>query len=192
MEIKLTEEQAQEITSKEIWRDVVGFTDYEVSNQGRVRSKQRTIERTDGKLVTYKSRMREPVYQGERFPNILLRKDKKSYTKSVARMVIEAFYGIPDDGAVVMTVNGNREDARLTNLRWTTLNEVHKDVYTKGRKGVRGSGNYFAKLNEGIVISIRKEHADGVRMTDLSKKYEVAYSTIHHIVNRVTWKHLGE
>lgn len=52
------------------------------------------------------------------------------------------------------------------------------------------SKNPKAKLNEYIVKDIRKDFVDGLTQIEISKKYNVPWSTVHNIVTYKTWKHM--
>lgn len=46
-------------------------------------------------------------------------------------------------------------------------------------------------LNDKSVMSIRKDYETGkLTARELSEKHEVSTTTIFHILNRITWKHI--
>lgn len=53
--------------------------------------------------------------------------------------------------------------------------------------GKRGSANVAAKLTERKVRAIRKKFAEGARIVDLKRKYEVSHMTIRRVVAREKW-----
>lgn len=57
----------------------------------------------------------------------------------------------------------------------------------RGRK-VMGEKNHKSKLKEHEVLEIRKLYSVGLTQRNLAKKYGVAWSTIHYILIRKTWK----
>lgn len=71
-----------------------------------------------------------------------------------------------------------------------TCADNHADRDGKGRQA-RGAKTHTSKLTEIDVVEIRKEHARGVIPYQLAKRYGVAPSTIHSIIDRVTWKHVA-
>ena len=80
----------------EIWRDVVGFEPYyEVSNQGRVRSKERRYLNDSGRLIIKHSKYLKPF--GDTYLRVGLKYpgDDKVYKMLVHRLVAEAFIPNP-------------------------------------------------------------------------------------------------
>lgn len=106
---------------EEVWKDVVGFEEaYQVSNLGRVRSKDRIV-------VTERYKNRH-----ERGKVLKLRKDKDGYCTfnakwcgfnkllKVHREVARCFIANPKNYPCIDHINGVRCDNRVENLRWCT------------------------------------------------------------------------
>lgn len=90
--------------SIQIWRPVVGLEDrYEVSNDGRVRTKPKTLK-------PY------PAKKGGHL-QINLGLHRRGY---VHRLIAEAFLPNPEGKRVVNHKNGNPSDNRVENLEWAT------------------------------------------------------------------------
>jgi hypothetical protein len=94
----------------ESWKEIEGFPEYHVSNQGRVKSLR--------KNVIMKSR---PTRTG--YHIIGLRTSGSHHTKSVHRLVANAFIEKEDGKETVDHINRNRSDNRVENLRWATSSE---------------------------------------------------------------------
>jgi HNH endonuclease len=54
-----------------------------------------------------------------------------------------------------------------------------------------GESNGFARATPDLVISIREDAALGVSMRDLARIYRLGRTTVRHIVNRETWRHVA-
>lgn len=70
-----------------------------------------------------------------------------------------------------------------------TTADNNRDRDTKGRQA-RGERTRTAKLTDQMVRDIRRLHSEGVSRPILAAVYEVNFSTVTHVVNRTTWKHV--
>lgn len=106
----------------EEWRDIAGFEDsYEVSNLGRVRSKERIA--SNGSHLSPK--IRKGV--GSRYRTISLCKENKGINKLIHRLVAEAFIPNPDNLPEVNHKDLDITNNRVDNLEWvsTSYNHMH-------------------------------------------------------------------
>ena len=78
----------------EEWREVPEFKErYEVSNMGRIRSKDRIVEGVDGRRRFHRSRMLKLVTSWTGHQHVNLTVEGKAYVRKVHRLVLEAFVG---------------------------------------------------------------------------------------------------
>jgi len=69
--------------------------------------------------------------------------------------------------------------------------ENTRDSVAKGRRpDLRGEKCGHARLNNRKVLKIRALSSKGVRGSDIARKLGVPRTTVSHVVNRRTWKHL--
>lgn len=132
-----------------MWKKIKDFENYEVSTDGEVRS------------LNYarsgKCRIMKPQPNGNGYLGVGLSKNNKSHTKTIHRLVAEAFIPNPDNLRDVDHINGDRTDNRVENLRWCShkdnqgydlcrqrmseahtgkkLSEQHRDNISKANKG---------------------------------------------------------
>lgn len=109
---------------QEIWKDVVGYEDYyQVSNFGKVCSKDRTTLHKDGKKVSYNGTMLTACNDTHGYLFVTLSINGKSRKVKVHRLVAIAFIPNPRNKPEIDHVNAIRHDNRVSNLRWVTRHE---------------------------------------------------------------------
>lgn len=118
----------------ERWLPVVDFVgSYEVSDQARVRSVDRTITDRIGQV----RRLRGSMCATHPHPNsghiqVVLWKHNIPHTKRVHRLMLEAFVGLCPPGMEALHWNDIPDDNRLDNLRWGTSSENSFDLVRNG------------------------------------------------------------
>ena len=105
---------------QENWKRIEGFSNYEVSDLGRVRSERGTILK------------RSIDYKGFCRVNMKWDQDGKKHDRRIHILVAKAFLDKPLAGQKVVThINDMRDDNRACNLRWSSLSQ---DDRAFGRK----------------------------------------------------------
>ena len=124
----------------EIWKDVVGYGGYyEVSDMGRVRSVDRTVEHQGG-TKNLRGRIRKPGPDAGGYPMVCLYLDGKPKPHRVHRLVALAFLGEPVEGRNdVDHINGVVDDNSVENLRWASRSANQLNQHSiRARSGVTG------------------------------------------------------
>lgn len=188
--------QAQEaLTPEEIaserWLPIEGWDGYEVSDMGRVRSwKQRITGRGRGAGWEVDATRPPNVLStgmDDGYPAVgLVEKPHRIKRAKVHRLVIRAFRGEAPAGMQCAHGDGNRANARLSNLRWATHVDNLSDRHKHGTHPA-GSKNPRAKLTARKVANIRAAHAAGKPRKELAKRYRVHPNTIWHITSKRQW-----
>jgi hypothetical protein len=163
---------------EEQWKPVAGFTGYEVSDQGRVRSFK------SGKAKILK----QIKCKGYSYVN-LYKKGKKHF-KSVHRLVAEAFLGIPEVKLEVNHKNGLKTDNRLSNLEWVTPLENMIHAVETGLIDQKGEKNTQAKLSNEEVLQIRDMLDAGLPQKEIAEIFNIRQSTVSRIKTGRRWTHL--
>lgn len=107
----------------EEWRPAPGWSAYEVSSRGRVRSVDRVL--ADGRGAGGKLLKRFRNKHGYLF--VTLSDGSRRQDVHVARLVLFAFVGWPPAGTEACHRNGRRWDCRRANLYWGTKPENRAD-----------------------------------------------------------------
>lgn len=113
---------------EEEWRPVKGYEGfYDVSDWGRVRSVDRTIEQLSnhGNLINrlYKGKLLKLFKDRDGYIIVTLCKEGSSLQKRVHRLVAEAFIPNPENKPQIDHINTIKDDNRVENIRWVTAKE---------------------------------------------------------------------
>ncbi len=175
---------------KEQWRKVVGYDDYyEVSNLGRVRSIDRTIQYTDGRVVHRKSKiLSQKIDRGYYSVTVSKNNDKKLL--KVHRLVAQAFIPNTDNLPCVNHKDENKENNSVDNLEWCTY-EYNVNYGTRNRRASERLKNRPSKL-KGVPKSLEtrkkmsmsmkgKQNCLGRVLSDETKKKIAESNRIAHL-----------
>jgi hypothetical protein len=103
----------------EIWRIIVDFPGYQVSNMGRVKS----IPRKSANGRSLRGKVLSPRTDRDGYKDVLLSVNGDHKRVFVHRMVARAFLLEAHTDETVNHENGIRDDNRAENLTWMTLQE---------------------------------------------------------------------
>jgi hypothetical protein len=177
----------------ETWKPVVGYEgQYEVSNQGRVRSLYRVIyvRRFSTKVGAHID-----VYKPMKGRIMRLNKNARGYlvchlgrgvTKAAHQMVLESFVGPCPPGQMGLHADDNKENNVLNNLRWGTSSEnaydsIRNNTFPSGERSPRAK---LRKADVAIIKSLFGEKQD----VEIARIYGVDRATIRKIRIGKTWK----
>lgn len=171
---------------EELWKPVVGYEGlYEVSSKGRV--KRLAGWRKHGRGVAYfEDRLRTPVLNGRGYPHVTLSKDGKHKTVCLHRLVMLAHVGPRPGDMEVCHNDGDRTNAKLSNLRYDTKSGNQQDRPAHGTD-LRGTKHPGAKLDEAKVRYIRS--LTNPVLTDLARQFGTTPEAIAHVVKGRSWKY---
>jgi hypothetical protein len=168
--------------SEEIWKPVVDFPDYEVSNLGRVKSLGMIRRFGKGKWREYREKILAP-WMARGYPTVYLSGGAK---KQVHRLVADAFLTHVDGKEHVNHINGKKTDNRPENLEFVTPKENIIHARRVLKIGI-GETHGHAKLTDAQVKEII---SSPLRPFELMGQYGVSHETIRQIKLRHTWRHL--
>ena len=120
-------------TDSEVWKVIhlrghEGLEMYEVSNLGRVRSRDRIIERKGGGTYARKGKVRRSFLCARGFvTTTLLKSCGKRFTIRVHRLVAEMFLPREIGKDHILFVDGDRRNCRVTNLM--RVSRISKSSY---------------------------------------------------------------
>lgn len=178
---------------KEIWKDIKGYEGlYQVSNLGRVRSLDRTVNYKDKSKALRKGRILKTHQYKCGYSRVVLWNENTYKNKSVHRLVAQAFIPNPDNKPFVNHIDGNKGNSCLNNLEWCDQSENMQHAYIN-RLVVKSKGElaHRAKFTNEQAKQIRKEYISWSRefgVPALAKKYGVNKRTILDIIHNKTYK----
>jgi hypothetical protein len=170
-----------------IWKKIPGFSRYEASNTGKIRSLN---YKNSGKI-----HLIHPCLSGGYFKTMLLSDSGKYKTWNVHKWVAMTFLG-ENVGMEINHKSGNKKDNSLENIEYLTRSQNIQHAYDHGLLSPkRGSMNGMAKLTEEQVKIIRETARTGGRFygrKTLALRYGVSECQIKGIVNRRRdiWPHV--
>ncbi len=167
----------------ETWKQVPGWTAYEVSDLGRVRRAGKAKGAVAG-------RIKSPTPRGGGYARVILHQDGMARQVDVHILVAEAFLGprpTPDHQAA--HEDGQPWNCCLSNILWKTRSENDAD---KDRHGTRprGESHRMSKLSDDDVREIRATVGPRGIYAALARKFSVSPSTISKIKLGRKWTHV--
>lgn len=109
------------MNNNDIWMDCVGYSDYEVSNKGKIRSKKKNL--------ILNSRLNSAGYKDV---TIWDHENQKHKHLRIHQEVAKAFIDNPYNKSEVNHKDGNKLNNDVTNLEWCTRSENAKHAIKTG------------------------------------------------------------
>lgn len=171
-----------------IWREVPGWSRYEVSDAGLVRSRDMVVGAKAGKTAVRKGRILAAARASNGYWVVTLTDSKRRRQAMVHRLVALAFHGEPPHaGAHVLHGDGDKNNNASSNLRWGTPADNHADTEKHGRR-LKGEMHPFAKLSEAAVRDIRGSVSAA---SELAGVYNVTREHIWAVRKSRVWRHVN-
>jgi hypothetical protein len=173
----------------EEWRDAPGMPGRKVSNLGRVWTPHWNGRILPGHRVYVNGRPAQIT--------VTTKIDGKVRTRSVHRLVLEAFVGPCPPGMEGCHNNGDPWDNCLSNLRWDTHQNNMADAFAHGtfvlppsplgNTNGRGEKNVKAKITEAQAREVKSRLTVGERNIDISRSLGISYDTVCKISAGASW-----
>lgn len=162
--------------NKPLWREIVGFSKYQVSSNGEIRGLK-------GKILKLR------VNRNYLTLNLWHDTERKCYARTVHRLVAEAFIPNPKKKSHINHINGVKTDNHIENLEWCTHQENMDHAKAAGRFRSL-ENNPATRFSKETALKIRQRCDAGENMSAIAREYGVTKTTIHKIHRRESWKTL--
>lgn len=169
----------------EIWKDVKGLEQwFEVSDKGRIRSRDRIVKSGWGAHRTVKGSILKMRTHVTGYKTVHLRVNEIGYNKAtvlVHRLVAEAFVPNPNNYPCINHKDENKTNNNADNLEWCTI--AMNNSYGTRPERVLKRQRYGNKHFNGTAIAEIDENNNIVKawrsMSDISRAYGISVQTIH-------------
>lgn len=161
----------------ENWKDIEGFVGhYQVSDQGRVRSLNRTVTRSNNRIHIYKGVLLTNTITSGGKGRVVLCKDHIQYPSMVSVLVANAFCPNLGNRELVVHLDGDVSNDKPSNLLWVT-----RDDYNR-HKLAMGSNNRSPRLKPADILAVKSLYATG-KFT--MRKIGVVFSTSESVISKI-------
>lgn len=143
---------------KEIWREIDGFPDYEVSNLGRVCSFK-------GKYPRIRKLCKHP----KGYLYVILCTDGKNVGKRVHRLVAEAFIPNPESKPHVNHIDEDKLNNVAENLEWVTCMENNNHGTRNKKVAMRLGKAVVQYTTDGVFMAEYSSIHEAERVTGIAK-----------------------
>ena len=130
-----------------------------------------------------------PYLEKSGYLTVALRRDNRTVTRLVHRLVLFAWTGPPPEGHEARHLDGDRTNNEPPNLCWGSRKDNCFDRERHG-KTARGERNGNSKLTVDKVRGIRRMRARGAKLAVIAATYGISQSLVSQVARRIVWKHV--
>ena len=134
---------------QEIWKDIDGFENYQISNLGRIKSKERIVSNSCRTYVKKEEILKNHVMKSGYLAIVLRDKEQKKHLLKIHRLIAENFIPNPNNYTQVNHIDGNKANSAIENLEWCTPSQNTRHAIKSGlrRKCTNKSTQRIYKIN---------------------------------------------
>jgi hypothetical protein len=171
--------------TEEAWRTLPGFSKYEFSSFGNVRS----IDSTDSMGRLKRGKVLKLQNSSNGYVILTLSSDNAKKTFQVHRLIAMAF--LPNDSNMpcVNHINGNKQDNKVQNLQWCSYSENNQHAFdSKLKLPTKQDGRPGTKLSLSKARLMRELARCGNEPEALSKRFKVCKQIVKDVLANKRWK----
>lgn len=171
---------------EEVWREIPGLRDYEVSSHGRVRSFRALGP--GARRATHPRPIATWLREG--YPAVTLQVGPgKRRALNIHILVAAAFLGPRPEGHQVAHNDGDKLNNRVDNLRYATPTENAHDKRVHGTD-ILGERNGRHKITAAQVHEICALYRTGLLQREIGELFGIAQAHVSSIIRGQSWSHL--
>lgn len=135
---------------EEIWKDIEGFKNYQVSSLGNVRRLDGYIKHNKGGLKKWQGKILKPVLRNTGYYFVSLCENGKRKDFPLHKLVATAFIPNPNNYPCIDHIDTIRTNNAVTNLRWVThkMNQNNPITLVNMSKSQINDPNRSKKINQ--------------------------------------------
>jgi hypothetical protein len=174
---------------QEIWKDIQGYESlYQASNLSRIRSLDRIIYYSDGRINHTKGKIiNSYIDSSNGYSIIRLSKNNKIKRYKVHRIIAKLFLDNPNKYVQINHKDCNKTNNNIENLEWCNQSQNMKHAFANNLiKRYSGIENINSKLDYHIVSIIRKSI---LSCKELANIFNVSEGCIKQVKKFKTWKY---
>lgn len=176
--------------SKEVWKDIQGYEDkYQVSNYGRVRSKERVVDRGKYGLLEVHAKNLTARQKENGYLIVGLYSHNKGKNAYIHRLVAKAFIPNPDNLPTVNHKDGNKKHNFVSNLEWTSYSDNNKHAYNHGLTHSNKNNSHMSKKVKAYDLSGNLKYTFP-SMREAERELKLSNGTVHMAIKK-GWHYAG-
>lgn len=169
-----------------MWKEIPNFAGYEVSDDGQVRSWHPRNGRGSYKDTKEPNLLSISKFTDSDYLRVSLKCPTKGkhVTRRVHQLVLEAFVGTCPPNHIVMHINDDTTDNRLSNLKYATPQENSDDMVRKGRS-VKGQNHAKSLCSDELrkeIIELALSHTYRGSRLYIAEKLAIPINTVRRVI----------
>ena len=173
----------------EIWKDIKDFPNYQISNFGRVKSKERIANIGNNAKRKFKEKNLKFSFSNGYYL-VMLYNNNKRKSIAVHRLVATHFIDNPNNYDVINHIDGNKLNNNVENLEWCTQSHNVKEAYRLGLEkpqltalGKFGKNNKKSKKIKQLDINNNKVINYFYGILEAERETGINFRNIHSCLN---------
>lgn len=145
---------------QEVWKTYPDYPFIEVSNLGRVRTKDRIVVRSDGRKRFVKGKVLKQQFTRDGYLYVQFWANGKHFSLRIHRMVAVCFIPNPDNLPEINHIDNDKTNNFASNLEWCTdqYNQNYKKNFGTSPAQIFGKPVFAVNLETGKVLRFESRH----------------------------------